>query len=223
MDVMSLYTNIPHDEGIKCIHDILNSNRKNQLPTNANLIRLLEMVLKMNNFTFNNKNYLQINGMAMGTRVAPTYANLFMDYIEKKFIYPRRVKPRIWFRFIDHIWGIFSGSESDILEFVKYCNSFHESIKFTIEYSRHEVSFLNVITYRYRDRINSTLYVKPRDTHGYLDYNSCHPQTNKSSIPYSQFLRIRRNCTEWTEFLILLNYTCIFLSVDIHINWFPLL
>ena len=52
-----------------------------------------------------------------------------------------------------------------------------------------------------RDRINSTLYVKPTDTHSYLDYNSCHPQTNKGSIPYSQFLRIRRNCTEWTEYL----------------------
>ena len=104
------------------------------------------MVLKMNNFTFNNKNNLQINGTAMGTRVAPTYANLFMDYIERKFIYPQRIKPRIWFRFIDDIWGIFNGSESELLTFVEYCNSFHELIKFTIEYSRNEVSFLNVIT-----------------------------------------------------------------------------
>ena len=73
MDVVSLYTNIPHDEGIRSIQDLLNSNRQNQLPTNANLIRLLEMVLKMNNFTFTNKNYLQINGTVIGTRVAPTY------------------------------------------------------------------------------------------------------------------------------------------------------
>ena len=56
--------------------------------------------------------------------------------------------------------------------------------------------------YRHGDRINSTLYVKPTDTYNYLHYNSCHPQSNKSSIPYSQFLRFRRNCTEWIEFLI---------------------
>ena len=117
MDVMSLYTNIPHDERIKSMCDLLNSNRQNQLPTNENLIQLLEMVLKFNNFTFNNKNYLQINGTVMGTRVAPTYANLFMDYIERTYIYPQRIKPRIWFRFVDYIWGIFSRSESEFLVF----------------------------------------------------------------------------------------------------------
>ena len=50
MDVMSLYTNIPHDKGIKCIHDLLNSNRQNQLLSNENLIHLLDMVLKLNNY-----------------------------------------------------------------------------------------------------------------------------------------------------------------------------
>ena len=45
------------------------------------------------------------------------------------------------------------------------------------------------------------LHIKPTDSHSYLEYSSCHPQTVKSGIPYSQFLRIRRNCTEWTEFV----------------------
>ena len=63
------------------------------------------------------------------------------------------------------------------------------------------MSFLDVITYNSNGRINSTPFVKPTDTHSYLDYRSCHLQNNKSSIPYSQFLRIRRNCTEWTEFI----------------------
>ena len=61
MDVMSLYTNIPHDEGIQAIQELLNSKRKNQLPTNDNTIKMLELVLKCNNFMFNNENYLQIN------------------------------------------------------------------------------------------------------------------------------------------------------------------
>ena len=89
MNVTSLYTKIPYDEGILCIKELLNSKQKNAVPTNDILIRILELVLKCNNFTFNNENYLQINGTAMGTRVSPTYANLFMDSIERKFIYPR--------------------------------------------------------------------------------------------------------------------------------------
>ena len=107
MDVTSLYTNIPHDEGINCIRELLNSKRQNGLPRNDNLIKMLELVLKLNNFTFNSEHYLQINGTAMGTRVAPTYANLFMDSIERKYIYTYSKKPIIWFRFIDDVWGHF--------------------------------------------------------------------------------------------------------------------
>ena len=51
------------------------------------------------------------------------------------------------------------------------------------------------------DRIFSRLFCKPTDSHSYLEFNSCHPPQNKNSIPYSQFLRIRRNCTEWEDFL----------------------
>ena len=35
-----------------------------------------------------NDNCLQANGTARGTQVAPIYVNLFMDSIERKFIYP---------------------------------------------------------------------------------------------------------------------------------------
>ena len=48
---------------------------------------MLEPVLKCNNFTFNRKHFLQVNGTAMSTRVAPTYANLFMAYFEEKHMY----------------------------------------------------------------------------------------------------------------------------------------
>ena len=83
MDVTSLYTNIPHEEGICCTKELLSFKWKNSWPNNDNLIKMLELVLNCNNFTFTNENYLQINCTAMGTQVAPTYANLFMDSIEK--------------------------------------------------------------------------------------------------------------------------------------------
>ena len=200
MDVTSLYTNIPHDDGIECIKKVL-SQKTNSTPKNSSLIKLLEFVLKSNNFMFNQYNHLQINGMAMGTQVAPTCANLFVDSLEQKFIYPHPKCSRIWFRFIDDIWGIFCSTEEELNSFVEFCNSFHDTIKFMVEYSKKLITFLDVTMYQEDNRIKSTLYVKPTDSHSYLDYSSCHPQTIKSSIPYSQFLRMRRNCTEWTEFV----------------------
>jgi hypothetical protein len=44
---------------------------------------LYSIVLGKNYFEFNGKVYRQRQGTAMGTRVAPTYANLFMAQFEK--------------------------------------------------------------------------------------------------------------------------------------------
>jgi hypothetical protein len=43
-------------------------------------------VLKHNNFTFNGEHFLQINGTVMGTKMAPSYANIFMGKLEKLII-----------------------------------------------------------------------------------------------------------------------------------------
>ena len=137
----------------------------------------------------------------MGTRVASTCANLFIDSLEQKYFCSHAKCPRIWFRFIDDIWGIFRGSEEALNSFVDYCNSLHETIKFMVEHSKKAITFLDVITYQEENRIKAMLFVKPTDSHSYLSFFSCHPQNIKRSIPYSQFLRMRRNCTEWTEFI----------------------
>jgi hypothetical protein len=43
---------------------------------------MLTLVLKNNNFTFDGNHHLQINGTAMGTKMAPFYANIFMGDLE---------------------------------------------------------------------------------------------------------------------------------------------
>jgi peptide-methionine (R)-S-oxide reductase len=201
MDVTGLYTNIPHVEGMNAIKNVLR-NRLDTYPSNVNILKMLDLVLTKNNFDFNGKHYLQINGTAMGTRVAPTYANLFMDYIERNYVYNQPIKPRIWFRFIDDVYGVFRGSEQDLNTFHSYMNNIHPTIKFTMEKSRERVVFLDVETFVKGNVILSKLYTKPTDSHSYLDYTSCHPSHIMTSIPYSQFLRMRRNNTYWSDFVI---------------------
>ena len=117
-------------------------------------------------------------------------------------VYKHNSKPRIWFRFIDDIWGIFSGNSLEFQKFVEYLNSVHDTIKFAEEFSSIEINFLDVTTYRNGQEILSKLYCKPTDSHSYLEFNSCYPPHNKTSIPFSQFLRIRRNCSRWEDFIL---------------------
>ena len=196
LDVTALYTNIPNREGLDCIKDILNVERNNlEKPSVNSLIDLLEIVLTKNNFQFNEKNYLQIGGTAMGTRVAPTYANLFMSRLEERLIEGRTLKPTVWLRYIDDIFFIWEHGEIELLEWIKYLNKSHKTIKFTVEYSTSEINFLDTkVKLDKGNKMYTDLYVKPTDTNSYLKYDSAHPPKCKESLPYSQFLRIKRIC-----------------------------
>jgi hypothetical protein len=61
MDVTSLYTNIPHDDGIAACRKIW-EQRTDQEPPRECLVEMFTLVLKNNNFTFDGNHYLQING-----------------------------------------------------------------------------------------------------------------------------------------------------------------
>jgi hypothetical protein len=79
IDVSSLYTNILHSEGKQSVLYYLQNNPDNytraEQPTPDVLVELIDIVLKNNVFEFHNKYYLQIQGTAMGTKMAPAYAN----------------------------------------------------------------------------------------------------------------------------------------------------
>ena len=66
LDVKSLYTNIPNAEGIKFVKMYLENYSKQTTSTKV-ITTFLALILTLNNFNFNCKNYLQIKGCAMGT------------------------------------------------------------------------------------------------------------------------------------------------------------
>ena len=72
MDVRSLYTNIPNEEGISAIKGFLHKRSRPGDSTLSKVIAcFLRLILTLNNFVFNDQNYVQINGCSMGTKCAP--------------------------------------------------------------------------------------------------------------------------------------------------------
>ena len=83
-DVTSLYTNIPHNEGIEaCIHYM--KKFKNVLPEftpNERITRtLFQFILENNYFEFLDQMFLQLIGTAMGTKVAPSIRILVLRVV----------------------------------------------------------------------------------------------------------------------------------------------
>ena len=87
------------------MEDALNQ-REDQTVTTLFLISILTQVLKFNIFEFNLLMFIQLIGTAMGTRVAPTFANIFMAMIDKMILALSKFKMFIHFykRFIDDIF-----------------------------------------------------------------------------------------------------------------------
>jgi len=110
LDVSSLYTNIDADEGLTIVEEELEKAGQNQ-PSAKILTCLLGKVLKLNNFTFNQENFIQVKGTAMGTRAAPNFANVYMGRLEEKFVYQTDWFGSIidWVRFMDDIFLIWNG------------------------------------------------------------------------------------------------------------------
>ena len=114
MDVVGLYNNIPHVDGLEACRPFLNGRRVQDPPT-EDIVKLAELVLTLNAFQFEDKYFLQIKGTAMGTRMAPSYANLFMGKLENKILEQAQDSkcPSFYRRFIDDVFGIwFYGEDS---------------------------------------------------------------------------------------------------------------
>ena len=102
--MVSLYINIPNLEAIIAILEFLREHRPDCWnPKNDSLIELLKLVLELNNFQFNNENFIQVGGTAMGTRVAPSLANIFMARFEEEHLPAYRLEPLVFKRYIDDL------------------------------------------------------------------------------------------------------------------------
>ena len=83
MDVISLYTNIPQEEGITIVCNAYENVHAQKPPIATNVLReMLSLILKENPFQFNGKDYLQTHGTAMDTKMAVAFANIFMASIK---------------------------------------------------------------------------------------------------------------------------------------------
>ena len=144
MDITSLYNVIPNNEGLQALKYFFNQ-RPIKKPSSETLLRLAELVLTHNCLSFGDNYLKKINGVAMGTKMGPSYANLFVGFIENKFFFNYHgPKPDLYKRYIDDCVGATSSSREELNLFINSVNSFHPALKYTWEISENSLAFLDI-------------------------------------------------------------------------------
>ena len=193
-DVVGLYPSIPHNDGLAILEKQLDKVPQKKLPT-SEIVKLAEFVLKNNFFEFNGDIVHQVSGTAIGTKFAPSYACIFMDFIENQFLEGESSQPWVWLRYIDDIFFVWTKGEKELIKFMERLNKFHTNLKFTFDWSPEKINFLDLSIKLKDKKFVTDLYCKPTDGHQYLHFESCHPAHIKNSIVYSQAMRLKRICS----------------------------
>ncbi len=135
----------------------------------------------------------------MGTRMAPSFANLFMGRLEESFLQSQPLKPFKWFRFIDDIFLIWQHGMETLLSFLNNLNLF-SSLKFTWTISHESLTFLDVDVFLQNDTLKTKIHIKNTNNMQYLHYTSCHPMHVKRSVPKSLAIRAKNLCSDQADF-----------------------
>ena len=185
MDVVGLYNNIPHWDGLKACQLALDRRDSCDPPTTS-VVNLAKLVLELNAFQFEDKFFLQVHGTAVGTRMAPNYANIFMGILEESMLAtaPGGQTPSFCGRFIE-VFGIWTLGEDTLLKFFDHVNSCHRDIAFRYEYGI-LVPYLDVRATIANSQIVTDLYEKPTNTQQYLLPTSNHPEILHTSVKTSR-------------------------------------
>jgi uncharacterized protein YggL (DUF469 family) len=75
MDVKAIYPSVPRKEAREATEKALEKRSNKDIPTDE-VVRMMDMVLENNNFSFNGKHYVQIEGTAIGSHLGMNYASV---------------------------------------------------------------------------------------------------------------------------------------------------
>ena len=138
----------------------------------------------------------------MGTKMAPSYANIFMDDIEQAFLSTQPTRPLLWLRYIDDILCIWPNNNRDELTgFLEALNSFHHTLRFTWTISDAQVDFLDVTLYKGSRFLTTGVldmktYFKPTNTFQYLEFSSAHPRSVFKGLVKGECIRFLRSTSD---------------------------
>ena len=129
-------------------------------------------------FSYNGDIYTQANGVAMGSRLGPVLAGIFIVELERTILPTLREHMIPWKRYVDDTFSYIK--EESIEHVLSKLNGYHDNIEFTYEIENDgKLPFLDVLVIRKDHGVQTTVYRKSTNNDIYLHWQSFSPTTWK--------------------------------------------
>ena len=185
MDVVALYPNI--DLGL--LNHVLAS-------LDNSFAAISDFITRNNYFVYNNQIYRQRNGIAMGTNCAVNLAQIYLGTLLDSDLM-NHSQIRLYKRYIDDIFAVFNGTESELLLLFETINQMVPGIKITFDYSKTTAEFLDLKIFKEANcSVGYSTHQKSQNKYHYLSPRSCHPTHTLSGFIKGELIRYSRNSSQ---------------------------
>ena len=99
---------------------------------------------------------------------------LFIVELEEEILQKAEFKLYLWWWYIDDIFFLWEHGEEKLKSSIDNTNKMHLTMKFTADWSKTSIDFLDVTVSIAEGVIETDPYVRPTDRHQYLLLSSCH-------------------------------------------------
>jgi hypothetical protein len=184
---------VPTKKAVQLAEDILLQKRV-PTPIVQDLCAALQTFVSQNYFKFRENIFEQPEGLAMGSPLSPLLADIYMDNLEKElFSSVNSLLKNVggWYRYVDDILCVWTGSERQLDTFLHLLNSLDSSIKFTMEReSNGSLNFLDLTISKECDKFNFSIFRKETYTDQIIHASSRHHFSQKLSAFHSMLHRM---------------------------------
>ena len=142
------------------------------------------------NFVFNGEMYCQVDGLAMGSPLSGSFADIFVGFHEQHILH--RIKPKMYVRYADDVY-IISNDESESVALFEELNHMHPNLLFLQDNGD---TFLDVRVVQTGNQLLTRIHRKKTFTGLYTHFSSFCPKRYKMNLVRTLFYRVRRICSQ---------------------------
>ena len=168
-DIKSLFTNIPLTGTLNlCVQNLYRNQAHVNNLTKSLFCKLLKITMFGSFFILEGKFYEQCDGIAMGSSLGLTLANVFTCHFENIWSENCPSLPK----FVDDTFLLFR-SKDQVEKFRNYLNKQHKNIKFTSEIEENgSLSFLDIKISHENNKFVTSVYRKPTFSEIFTNFES---------------------------------------------------